>query len=86
MMVPRGALSRWEHGHELPTGHNMIKLRDQLNVPIGTDESIGGIDHPLNTGFQLVLPFDQSANFELRVTRKGQDTIQLEVVVKGVAS
>jgi len=85
MRVARTALSRWEHGHEWPAGENMIKLRDHLHVQIGTDENAEGPHGPMEAAFQLALPFDQTADFELRVTRKSQDIVQLEIRVKGLA-
>ena len=85
MKVPRTSLSRWEHGHEMPRGENMIKLRDHLVLPIGTDEDAQGNSRLLEVGYQLILPFDQPANFELKVTRKSQEVVQLELRLKGLA-
>lgn len=79
MNVPRSSLSRWEHGHEMPCGENMIKLRDHLHMPIGTEEAAREIHGPVEVGYQLALPFDQPTNFELRVIRKTQDRVQLEL-------
>jgi hypothetical protein len=78
-------MSRWEHGHEMPRGNNMIKLRDHLQMPIGTDEVAQETSGWVEVGYQLVLPFDQPTNLELRVTRKTQDVVQLEVRLKGLA-
>ena len=86
MKVPRTSLSRWEHGHEMPSGGNMIKLRDHLLMPIGTDEAAEALGHPLAVGYQFELPFDQPTNFELQVTRKAQDVVQLEFRLKGVGN
>ncbi len=86
MKVPRTSLSRWEHGHEMPRGENMIKLRDHLQMPIGTDEAAQQSNRLLEIGYQLALPFDRSANFDLKVTRKAPDIVQLEIKLKGLAS
>jgi hypothetical protein len=51
----------------------MIKLRDHLNVPIGMEEKAKGRDRFIETGYQLALPFDETANLELRITRRGED-------------
>lgn len=64
----------------------MIKLRDHLHMPIGTDEAAQETNRWLEVGYQLVLPFDRPANFELKVTRKTQDVVQLEIRMKGLAS
>jgi hypothetical protein len=69
----------------MPCGENMIKLRDHLLMPIGTDEVAQETNRTLEVGYQLVLPFDQPANFELKVTRKTQDVVQLELRLKGLA-
>ena len=86
MKVPRTSLSRWEHGHEMPRGENMIKLRDYLRMPIGTEEAAQEIRGSVEIGYQLALPFDQPTNFELKVTRKTQDVVQLELRLRGMAS
>ena len=86
MDVPRTSLSRWEHGHEMPRGENMIKLRDHLLMPIGTDEDTQKPRGLMEVAYQLALPFDQPANFELKVTRKAQDVVQIEFRLKNLAS
>jgi transcriptional regulator with XRE-family HTH domain len=84
MDVARTALNRWENGHELPSGESMIKLRDHLHLPIGTDEKVEGPTGLMEAACQLALPFDRATNFELKVTRKSQDIVQLEIRVKGL--
>jgi hypothetical protein len=90
MKVPRTSLSRWEHGHEMPCGENMLKLNTHLFMPIGAeigaDKNINEAVHSLEVGCQLALPFDQPADFEIRMIRKGPDVVQLELRFKGLAS
>ncbi len=57
-------------GTKCPAGENMIKLRDHLHMQMGTDEAAQETNRPVEVGYQLVLPFDQPANFELKLTRK----------------
>jgi transcriptional regulator with XRE-family HTH domain len=85
MHVPRTSMSRWEHGHEMPRGENMIKLHDHLRMPIGTEEAGQITNSSLEVACQLMLPFDQAANLELKVIRKTQDVVQLELRLKGFA-
>ena len=73
-------------GTKCPAGENMIKLRDHLHMSIGTDEAAQETNRPLEVGYQLVLPFDQPANFELKVTRKTLGVVQLELRLRGLAS
>lgn len=86
MGVPRTCLSRWEHGHELPHRNNRLKLLDLLGVPIGP-----AVDSPREApskqmGYQLALPFDEPVDLELKVTRKTQGSVQLELILKLPAS
>ena len=85
MKVARTSLSRWEHGHEMPCGNNIKKLYEYLGVTMRTDELSQGVDRS-EVGYQLVLPFDQPANFELRVSRKSEGSVKLEFVLKDRAS
>jgi transcriptional regulator with XRE-family HTH domain len=85
MQVPRTSMSRWEHGHEMPRGENMIKLHNYLRMPIGADEASQVTNRDLEVACQLILPFDQAANFEIKVIRKTQDVVQLELRLKGLA-
>ena len=86
MKVQRTSLSRWEHGHEMPSGDNLTKLHDHLSMPIGIEEGAPLASVGLEAGYQLVLPFDQPANLELRVVRKTPQAVQLELKVKGLAT
>jgi len=79
MKVARTALSRWENGHELPRGKSMFKLRNHLGMPLETNEDI-----QLST--QLELPFDRPTTLELKVTRKTQDVVQLELRLRTQAN
>ena len=63
----------------------MVKLRDHLHMPIGTDEAPQEANRSLEVGYQLVLPFDQPANLELKVTRKSEDVVQVELRLKALA-
>lgn len=86
MSVPRTSLSRWEHGHEMPCGDNMIRLHDHLGMPISSLPSGGGASQsPIEVGWQLVLPFDQPANCEIRAIRRGPTSVQIEFRVRGLA-
>jgi transcriptional regulator with XRE-family HTH domain len=77
MGVQRTSLNRWEKGREMPCGANMTKLRDHLNMPIGSNE---GPEAPDNGQvYQLLLPFEQPIDLELRVTPKRADAVQFEV-------
>lgn len=85
MKVPRTSLSRWEHGHEMPCADYMIRLHEHLGLPIGALPSPeGGSQSPMEVGWQLALPFDTPANCEVRVTRKGPGSVQIEFRVKGL--
>jgi transcriptional regulator with XRE-family HTH domain len=79
--VPRGCLSRWEHGHDMPRGGNRIKLRDHLGVPMAA-EATQEPSIQEEAKCQLVLPFDEPANVEITVMRKTQDAVELRVVLK----
>jgi transcriptional regulator with XRE-family HTH domain len=84
MHVQRTSLSRWENGHEMPCGQNMTKLRDHLQMPIGTSEdAIAPID---DRTYQFLLPFDPPIDLELKVTPKRPDIVQFQVQLKSAAS
>ena len=84
MGVQRTSLNRWEQGREMPSGRNMAKLCDHLRIPIGTSEDV---DAPSEgRTYQLLLPFDQPLELELKVSPKRADTVQFQVQLKGVAS
>lgn len=83
MGVQRTSLSRWENGHEMPSGENMTKLRDVLGVPIGSNEDL---DAPEPTTYQLLLPFDRPIGIELKVAPQRADTVQFQVQLKNLAS
>jgi transcriptional regulator with XRE-family HTH domain len=83
MGVQRTSLSRWENGREMPCGENMTKLRDHLDVPIGsTDE----VEIPQVITYQLLLPFDQPIGIEVKVAPGRQNSVQFEVQLKNIAS
>jgi len=84
LKVPRGSLSRWEHGHEMPCAENLIKIHEHLFMPISaakTAQAPSGVE----VGYQLTLPFDHPANLELRVVRKTPGSVQLEFRLKDLA-
>jgi transcriptional regulator with XRE-family HTH domain len=84
MGVQRTSLNRWENGREMPCGANMTKLRDHLDMPIGSNEGREAADD--REVHQLLLPFDRSIDFELKVTPKSADAVQFEVRLKHIAS
>lgn len=83
MGVQRTSLSRWENGREVPSGGNMTKLRDHLDLPIGTNEVSR---ESMENTHQLLLPFDRRIDFELTVTPKEPAAVQFQVRFKNIAS
>ena len=84
MGVQRTSLNRWEKGHEMPRGDSMTKLRDYLQVPIGTQEN-DDQQAGLNS-YQLVFPFDRTINLEVRISPQRTEAVQVQVQFKSVAS
>ena len=88
MQVQRTSLNRWEKGHEMPSCENMTKLRDHLQMPIGTNEEATEV---LNAQpghqnlYQLALAFDQPIELELRVMPQKADSVQFQVRLKDIA-
>lgn len=83
MGVQRTSLNRWEHGHEMPSGENVAKLRDHLNLPIGFQEK-----DPLRSedGYQLLLPLDPPIELLIRIGPKIDNSVQVEVQFRQLAS
>jgi hypothetical protein len=62
----------------------MAKLRDHLNLPIGTHEDVD--QQTAESVYQLVLSFDRPVDLELRVIPKTAATVQTQVQIKNLAS
>jgi transcriptional regulator with XRE-family HTH domain len=76
--VTRPAVNRWETKGIIPTGEHITRLAEYLSTgPESQDES-----HT----YQLVLPFDQPINLELRVSPHRADAIHFRVQLKSLAS